>query len=159
MKRNTLYTVLAALLIALVAVLFFYPDDIQGNVLQQHDTIQGLANGHEASQYQETSGETTRWTDALFGGMPTFQIAPSYAASGWLGWANSMFGLWLPWPASLLFSMMIGFFIMCLCMRFRWTTSLFGAVAWGLSTYFIIIIGAGPGGIFCAYELVHRRPV
>ncbi|MEE1023197.1 MAG: YfhO family protein [Muribaculaceae bacterium] len=143
MNRKILYPLLATLLLAIVAVFFFFPDDVQGNVLQQHDTTQGIANGQEVKAYREASGETSRWTDSLFGGMPTFQIAPSYAASGLLGWVAKLYGLWLPAPANLLFSMMLGFFIMCLCMRFRWSNALFGAVAWGLSTYFIIIIGAG----------------
>ncbi len=143
MNRKLLYPILATLLLAIVAVFFFFPDDVQGNVLRQHDTTQGIANGQEAKAYFEASGETSRWTNSLFGGMPTFQIAPSYAASGLLGWISKLYGLWLPAPANLLFSMMLGFFIMCLCMKFRWSNALFGAVAWGLSTYFIIIIGAG----------------
>lgn len=142
-KKNTIYTVLAALVLALVALFFFFPDDIEGNVLQQHDMTQGMANGREISKYEAETGEKSMWTDALFGGMPTFQIAPSYAANGMLGWVQKAYGLWLPSPASLLFSMMLGFFIMCLCMKFRWSNALFGAVAWGLSSYFIIIIGAG----------------
>lgn len=143
MKRNTIYTVVAALILAVVAVFFFFPDDIEGNVLQQHDTTQGIANGQEVKAYAEATGETSRWTDSLFGGMPTFQISPSYAANGLLGWVWQLYGLWLPAPANLLFSLMLGFFILCLCMRFRWSNALFGALAWGFSTYFVIIIGAG----------------
>lgn len=143
MKRNVIYTVLAALLLAVVAIFFFYPDDVQGNVLQQHDMISGTANGQEVTAYRESTGEHSYWTDSLFGGMPTFQISPRYAANSMLGWIGKLYGLWLPSPANLLFSMMLGFFILCLCMGFRWSDSLFGAVAWGLSTYFIIIIGAG----------------
>lgn len=75
--------------------------------------------------------------------MPNFQIAPSYAANSLLSWINGAFGLWLPAPANLLFAMMLGFFIMALCFRFKWPVALFSAIAWGFSTYFIIIIGAG----------------
>lgn len=134
---------MAALLLAVVAILFFAPDDLQGRVLQQHDTIQGIANGQEGKAFYEATGESTRWTDALFGGMPNFQISPSYAANAMLGWLNGAMGLWLPAPANLLFAMMLGFFLMCLCFRFRWPVALFAALAWGFSTYFIIIIGAG----------------
>ena len=134
---------MAALLLAVVAILFFAPEDFQGKVLQQHDMMQGVANGQEGKAFHEATGETTRWTNSLFSGMPNFQIAPSYPANSMLGWIGSLFTLWLPSPANLLFGMMLGFFIMCLCMKMRWPTALFGAVAWGLSTYFIIIIGAG----------------
>lgn len=143
MKKNYLYTILAALLLAVVAFLFFFPNDIEGNVLQQHDIVQGLANGQEGKAFHEATGETTRWTNSLFSGMPNFQIAPSYASSGLLGWIAGLYTLWLPSPANLLFAMMLGFFIMCLCMKMRWPTALFASIAWGLSTYFVIIIGAG----------------
>lgn len=143
MKRSAIYTIMAALLLAVVAIFFFYPDDFEGRVLQQHDMQQGVANGHEGLEWKEITGEQPRWTNALFSGMPTYQIAPSYAANSMLGWVQKVYTLWLPSPANLLFGMMVGFFIMCLCMGIKWSDSLFGALAWGLSTYFIIIIGAG----------------
>lgn len=143
MKRTYLYSALAALLLALVAFLFFFPDDVEGNVLQQHDILQGLANGQEGKAFYEATGESTRWTNSLFGGMPNFQIAPSYPANSMLSWIGKLYTLWLPSPANLLFGMMLGFFLMCLCMKMKWYTSLFAALAWGFSSYFIIIIGAG----------------
>lgn len=143
MRRNIIYSVLTALCLAVFAVLFFAPDDLEGRVLQQHDMLQGTANGQEGLAFKETTGETTRWTDSLFGGMPNFQISPSYPATDALGWVGKAFSLWLPDPANLLFAMMLGFFIMCLCMKMKWYNALFAAVAWGFSSYFIIIIGAG----------------
>lgn len=143
MKKSYIYTALAALLMAVVAILFFYPDDFKGNVLQQHDIMQGLANGQEGKAFTEATGEATRWTNSLFGGMPNFQISPTYPANRMLSWINSAYGLWLPAPANLLFSMMLGFFIMCLCLGQKWYNAMFAAFAWGFSSYFIIIIGAG----------------
>ena len=134
---------MAALLLALVAFIFFAPDDYQGHVLQQHDIMQGLANGQEVQNYQQLTGESPRWTNSLFGGMPTFQISPTYSANSLMGWIFSVYSLGLPSPANLLFIMMAGFFIMCLCFRMRWSVALFASIAWGFSTYFIIIIGAG----------------
>ena len=143
MRKHYAYPILATLLLAVVAVFFFYPDDIEGRVLQQHDVQQGIANGHEIQQYRDATGNESRWTDALFSGMPTFQIAPSYSANSLMSWITSLYTLFLPSPANLLFGMMFGFFIMLLCMRFKWYTALLGAVGWGLSSYFVIIIGAG----------------
>ncbi len=143
MKKTYIYSFLAALFLAVVALLFFFPDDIEGNVLQQHDTMQGIANGQEGKAFTEATGETTRWTNSLFSGMPNFQIAPSYPANTALSWVAKAYSLWLPAPANLLFIMMAGFFIMCLCLKMKWPTALFAAVAWGFSSYFIIIIGAG----------------
>lgn len=143
MKKSFIYPILAALLLAVVAFLFFAPDDYQGNVLQQHDIMQGLANGQETQQYEAATGHASRWTNSLFGGMPTFQISPTYSANKLMGWIFTVYSLGLPSPANLLFIMMLGFFIMGLCMRMRWYIALFGAIAWGFSSYFIIIIGAG----------------
>lgn len=143
MKRNIIYSVLAALLLALIAALFFSPADFEGKVLQQPDIQQGIANSREATAYEAETGEKAYWTDALFGGMPTFQITPSYSANKMLEWVVKVYTLWLPSPANILFAMMAGFFIMCLCMKMKWPYALFGAIAWGFSTYFIIIIGAG----------------
>ncbi|MDE5975068.1 MAG: hypothetical protein K2G69_00815, partial [Muribaculaceae bacterium] len=143
MKKSYIYSVLAALLLAVVAFIFFFPDDIEGNVLQQHDTMQGIANGQEGKAFHEATGEYTRWTDSLFGGMPNFQIAPSYPANDCLAFVARAFSLWLPAPANLLFAMMAGFFIMGLCFGLKWYDALFAAVGWGFSSYFIIIIGAG----------------
>lgn len=142
-RKTAIYTILAALLLAVVAILFFAPDALEGRVLQQHDMTQGIANGQEGKAFTEATGETTRWTDSLFGGMPNFQISPSYTANSMLEWVGNLYRLWLPGPVGLLFSMMLGFFILALCMDFKWPTALFAAVAWGFSTYFIIIIGAG----------------
>ncbi len=142
-KKTTIFTIAAALLLAVVAFMFFFPDAMEGRVLQQHDIQQGLANGHEGQVFKAETGESTRWTDSLFGGMPTFQISPSYPANDLLSWIQSVYMLGLPSPANLLFGMMLGFFIMCLCMKMRWSVALFAAIAWGFSSYFIIIIGAG----------------
>ncbi len=143
LSDKTLYSLLAVALLALTAFLFFCPDDIEGNVLQQHDIQQGIANGQEGKAFHEATGETTRWTNSLFGGMPNFQIAPSYPAGKAIGWIWNVYTLGLPSPADLLFAMMAGFFIMCLCFRFKWYNALFASIAWGFSSYFIIIIGAG----------------
>ncbi|MDE6481156.1 MAG: YfhO family protein [Muribaculaceae bacterium] len=142
-KKNLIFTISAALLLAVVAFMFFFPDAMEGRVLQQHDIQQGLANGHEQQVFKAETGESTRWTNSLFGGMPTFQISPSYPANDLLSWIQSVYMLGLPSPANLLFGMMLGFFIMCLCMKMRWSVALFASLAWGFSSYFIIIIGAG----------------
>lgn len=143
MKKSAVFALISVAFLAIVSLLFFFPDDVQGNVLQQTDIQQGLANGQEVKAYAEQTGESSRWTNSLFSGMPNFQISPSYASSSLLDWVAKLYTLWLPSPANLLFAMMLGFFIMCLCFRFKWYNALFGALAWGFSTYFIILIGAG----------------
>ena len=128
---------------AIVSVAFFFPDNIDGNSLMQSDMQQGEANGHEAAAYEQATGEKALWTNSLMSGMPTFQISPSYPSNSLFTWLNDVYGLWLPVPSNLLFMMMLGFFILLYCMKMRWWYALIGAIAWGFSSYFVIIIGAG----------------
>lgn len=134
---------LTALVIAIISLCFFHPDAVEGNKLMQSDMLQGQANGQEAKAFEEATGETTRWTNSLFGGMPTFQISPSYPSNSLFDWITTVYGLGLPSPSNLIFMMMIGFVILMFAMNVKWYYGLIGAVAWGFSTYFIIIIGAG----------------
>lgn len=134
---------LSMAVMAFVSLAFFAPDNFEGNSLSQHDMQQGAANGEEARAFLEQTGEKTLWTNSLFSGMPTFQISPDYPSNSLFTWLNSVYGLGLPSPSNLLFMMMFGMLIMCYCMRMRWWYALIAAVAWGLSSYFVIIIGAG----------------
>lgn len=131
------------LILAVISIAFFYPDSIEGGSLQQSDIRQGIANGQEAKAFEAETGEKALWTNSLFGGMPTFQIAPSYPSNSLFSWIDSVYGLGLPAPSNLLFMMMFGFLILLFVMKMRWYYALLGAIAWGFSTYFIIIIGAG----------------
>ena len=134
---------LSMAVIAIVSLTFFYPDNFDGNALSQHDIMQGQANGHEAQIYEAETGEKALWTNSLFSGMPTFQISPEYPSNSLFTWINTVYGLGLPAPSNLMFMMMFGFLIMLTCLKMRWWYGLIGALAWGLSSYFIIIIGAG----------------
>ncbi|MCM1033267.1 MAG: hypothetical protein NC405_05865 [Odoribacter sp.] len=129
--------------LAAVSIAFFYPDNFDGNSLRQADMQQGAANGQEGKLFYEETGEQALWTDALFGGMPTFQISPTYPSNRLFTWMNTAYGLGLPAPSNLLFMMMAGFLILLFAMKMRWYYALIGAIAWGFSSYFVIIIGAG----------------
>ena len=142
-NKNLIGAIVAIVVMAVISLVYFYPDAINGNVLQQHDSTQGIANGQEAKAFTEATGEVTRWTNSLFSGMPTFQISPSYESTKLVSWIGKVYGLGLPAPANLIFMMMIGFFILMLAFKARWYVALFGAIAYAFSTYFFIIIGAG----------------
>lgn len=141
--RQTRGFLFSVIIMAIISIAFFYPDNFEGNDLRQHDMLQGMANGQEVKLYEEATGEQSRWTNALFSGMPTFQISPSYPSNSLFAWFTKVYGLGLPSPSNLLFMMMVGFMILMLAMKVKWEYGLIGAIAWGFSTYFIIIIGAG----------------
>lgn len=142
-SKGFLHSLLGVGILLVITLVYFYPDVFEGNVLRQHDTLQGVANGQEAAAFADATGETTRWTNSLFSGMPTFQISPSYGSSKLISTVERAYSLWLPNPANLVFIMMLGFYILMLAMRTRWYVALLGAIAYGFSSYFFIIIGAG----------------
>lgn len=142
-SKGFLHSLLGVGILLVITLVYFYPDVFEGNVLRQHDTLQGVANGQEAAAFAEATGETTRWTNSLFSGMPTFQISPSYGSSKLISTVERAYSLWLPNPANLVFIMMLGFYILMLAMRTCWYVALLGAIAYGFSSYFFIIIGAG----------------
>ena len=82
--KQWLPDILAVVLFAVLAFAYFYPADFDGRILYQHDTSAGAGAGQEAKEYLERTGERTRWTNALFSGMPTYQLAPSYSSTSTL---------------------------------------------------------------------------
>lgn len=83
--RKLLPDVVAILLFAVISFAYFFPAVTEGRILAQHDAVAGIGAGHEMQEYQERTGERTRWTNSIFGGMPTYQLAPSYDSTDLLG--------------------------------------------------------------------------
>lgn len=141
--RRWLPDVLAVLLFAVVAFAYFFPADIEGRILYRHDASAGVGAGQEASAYHDTTGERTRWTNALFSGMPTYQSAPSYGSTDILAKAENAYHLWLPENVWYLFAYLLGFYILLRAFDFRQSLAALGSILWAFSTYFLIIIAAG----------------
>ena len=142
--RSVVTFVLSILAFAAISWIYFYPSDVDGYVLQQNDVMQGAANGQEAKVYNEShDGEVTRWTNSLFGGMPTFQIAPSYESNSIINTIGKVLTLGFPQPVSWVFLLMLGFFILMLAFDMKWYLAVLGAIGYAFSSYFFIIIDAG----------------
>ncbi|MBR6946502.1 MAG: hypothetical protein IKH53_00975, partial [Muribaculaceae bacterium] len=135
--------VIAVVIFAAISWIYFYPNDVNGDVLQQNDIMQGLANGQEVNSYEQQTGEKSWWTDALFGGMPTFQIAPSYQGTTMLSPASVIYRLGFPTPVSWIFVLMLGFFLLMLAFKVKWYYAVLGAIGYAFSSYFFILMGAG----------------
>ena len=122
---------------------YFFPADIEGRILYRHDSSAVRGVGQEAHEYEERTGKVTRWTNALFGGMPTYQTAPSYKSSTPLNTAITAYHLWLPENVWYVFVYLLGFYILLRAFDFRWYLATLGAIIWAFSSYFFIIIAAG----------------
>ena len=140
---DVVHFVIAVVVFAAISWIYFYPNDVNGDVLQQNDIMQGAANSQEISAYEAQTGEKSWWTDALFGGMPTFQIAPAYKGTTMLNPASALLRLYFPTPVRWIFLLMLGFFLLMLAFKAKWYYAVLGAIGYAFSSYFFILMGAG----------------
>ncbi len=140
---DVIHFVIAVVTFAAISWIYFYPNAFNGDVLQQNDVLQGAANGQETKALLEQTGEKSWWTDALFGGMPTFQISPTYQGTNFLKPAETLYSLCFPQPVSWVFVLMLGFFLLMLAFKVKWYYAVLGAIGYAFSSYFFILMGAG----------------
>lgn len=141
--KKFLPDLIAILAFIILSFAYFFPAVIEDRALFQHDSVAGVGAGQEAKEFHERTGETTRWTNSLFGGMPTYQISPSYDSVKPLKWIENIYRLYLPPYVWLTFIMMLGFYILLRAFGLpAWLAGL-GGVIWAFSSYFFILIAAG----------------
>ena len=155
--KKCLPDVLAVLLFAVLAFAYFFPADIEGRILYRHDASAGRGAGQEGIEYLQKTGERSRWTNALFGGMPTYQMAPSYHSTDNLTQAINAYHLWLPENVWFVFAYLLGFYILLRAFDFRQHLAALGSILWAFSTYFLIIIAAGH--IWKVWALAYLPPM
>ena len=149
--------IVAVLLFAVLAFAYFFPADTEGRILYRHDASAGVGSGQEQGEYYQRTGERTRWTNSLFSGMPTYQLAPAYDSSNTLTMAVNAYHLWLPENVWYVFVYLLGFYILLRAFDFRWYLAALGSVMWAFSTYFLIIIAAGH--IWKVWALAYLPPL
>ena len=155
--KKILPEVLVIVFFAVISFAYFFPADIEGKILFRHDSSAGVGAGQEQSQYKERTGKMTRWTNSLFSGMPTYQMAPSYKSSDTLGVAMKAYHLWLPENVWYVFVYLLGFYILMRAFDFRRWMAALGAIIWAFSSYFFIIIAAGH--IWKVWALAYLPPM
>jgi len=128
---------------AIISFAYFFVPITQGKILYQHDASAGVGAAQEMTEYQNRTGETTRWTNSIFGGMPTYQMSPSYQSTDGLSQVMNAYHLWLPDNMWFLFAYLLGFYILLRAFDFRQSLAALGSVMWAFSSYFLIIIAAG----------------
>ncbi len=135
--------VLAVVLFAVISVAYFFPADIEGKILYQHDAAAGKGIGREMAEHREQTGEVTRWMNSVFSGMPTYQTAPEYGSTKGLGTVMDVYHLYLPENVWYVFAYLLGFYILLRAFNFRQSLAVLGSILWAFSSYFLIIIAAG----------------
>ncbi|MBQ7495700.1 MAG: YfhO family protein [Bacteroidaceae bacterium] len=155
--RALLPDLLAILFFLALSFAYFFHPVTEGLVLTGHDHSGGAGAAHEMQEYREHhNGERTRWTNTLFSGMPTYQMAPSYPSTERLNRVERFYKLYLPDYVVLVFVMLLGFYILLRAFNFKAWMAALGAVMWAFSSYYFIIIGAGH--IWKFYTLAYIPP-
>jgi hypothetical protein len=155
--KRCLPDILTIALFAVLSFAYFFPADFEGRILYRHDASAGVGAGQEAAAYQQRTGERTRWTNSLFSGMPTYQLAPAYESTSTLGTLESIYHLGLPENVWYLFVYLLGFYILLRAFDFRQHLAALGSIFWAFSTYFLIIIAAGH--IWKVWALAYLPPM
>ena len=137
---------LVALVVFVGFALAYCSPLLQGKVLLQGDVNNWKGAAQEAISYQQTTGQFTAWTNSMFGGMPAYQIVGGGLPSGTIRFKIvDVAHLWLSDqnPIGLLFAYFCGFFLMLICFGVNPWLSIVGALTFGMSSYFFLIIPAG----------------
>ncbi len=138
-----LYPHLLAVLIFLLLTLAYFSPMLQGKALEQHDILQYKGMSKEIVDFRKATGQEPLWTNSMFGGMPAYLISVVYKGN-LFRYVDRLFFLGLPSPARYFFLYMLGFyFMLVVAYRVRPWLAVTGAIAFGLSSYFLIILAAG----------------
>jgi hypothetical protein len=138
---KAIFTNLIVVALFIIASLAYFSPVLQGKAIFQSDIAQYKGMAKERNDYKETTGVESYWTNSAFGGMPTYQLGANYPHD----YVKKLDRLirFLPRPADYLFLYLIGFYILMLCMKVEYRLAVLGALAFGFSTYLIIILGVG----------------
>jgi hypothetical protein len=124
----------------IMALLYFYPV-LQGKELYQSDIAQYIGMAKEQNDFRAETQEEPFWTNSAFGGMPTYQLGAKYP-NDFIGHLDDVLRF-LPRPADYLFLYFLGFYGLLLVLKVDPLKAFLGALAFGFSTYMIIILGVG----------------
>ena len=123
-----------------LSIAYFSPV-INGKKIYQSDIVQYQGMAKQQIDYQKNNGVETYWTNSAFGGMPTYQLGAKYDHNYIK--KLDLFLRFLPRPADYLFLYLISFYVLLLTLKIDYKFAILGALAFGFSTYLIIIIGVG----------------
>lgn len=141
--KKILAEIAVIIVFAVISCTYFYGPISQNRVLIDQDNSAAVDAQQEMSSYNRNSGERTRWTNSIFCGMPTYQMAPSYYSSDKLNFLERLSKLYLPTYAGYLFVLLLGFYLMMRAFDFRLLYAVLGSILWAFSSYFVIIIAVG----------------
>lgn len=146
----------AAFVIFFLVVFMFFQPLFEGKKLNQGDIMHFQGMSKEIADHRAKFGEEPLWTNSMFGGMPAYQIS-TYYPSNLMKKVDQVFRLGLPVPADYVFLYFVGFFFLLIVLGINPWVAIAGALAYGLSSYFLIILEAGHNSK--AHAIAYMAPV
>lgn len=125
----------------IVISLVYFSPVLSGKQLFQSDIMQYIGMSKQQNDFREATGTETYWTNSAFGGMPTYQLGAKYPHNYIKSLDLTL--RFLPRPADYLFLYLAGFYVLLLVLKVDYKLAILGALAFGFSTYLIIILGVG----------------
>ncbi|NNK88934.1 MAG: hypothetical protein HKO90_11680, partial [Flavobacteriaceae bacterium] len=138
--KTLLPHIIVVSIFCLASLIYFYPV-LQGKKIYQSDIVQYTGMAKQQNDFRADTGEETYWTNSAFGGMPTYQLGARYPHN-YIKIVDRFFRF-LPRPADYVFLYFIGFYLLLLVLKLDYRLAALGALAFGFSTYLIIILGVG----------------
>ncbi|PWH82437.1 hypothetical protein DIS18_09285 [Algibacter marinivivus] len=138
--KKLLPHVLVLLGFIIISLAYFNPV-LKGKAIYQHDIVQYIGMSKQQKDFKAETGEETYWTNSAFGGMPTYQLGARYPHNYVKKLDSAL--RFLPRPADYLFLYLLSFYFFLLVLKVDLKLAALGALAFGFSTYLIIILGVG----------------
>ena len=135
--------IIAVVIFLAISIFMYRPIIFEGKVMDQNDINQGKGANQEIVEFREATGEEALWTNSMFSGMPAYLINIRWSGTNILWNTQRAFTLYLPQPVGENFLAFLCFYILCLVFGVRPYLAIGGAIAFGLSTFYVISIQAG----------------
>ncbi|MCE2612016.1 hypothetical protein LVD13_03465 [Flavobacteriaceae bacterium D16] len=140
-RTPSLFIHFFALVFLIIASLAYFYPVLQGKAISQSDIQQYTGMAKEQNDFRAEYDQEPYWTNSAFGGMPTYQLGANYPHN-YVKQLDRVLRF-LPRPADYLFLYFLGFYILLSCLKVDYRLAVLGALAFGFSTYMIIILGVG----------------
>lgn len=139
-KKSWLPNIFAIIIFAVIAIIYFYPA-LEGYSLRQGDITSHKGMSKEIVDFRNTYGEEPLWTNAMFGGMPTYQTSTVYETG--YRYISKILRSPFSFYSFILFLAFSSFYVLLRSLKTNTILSIFGGLLYGLSTYNLLIIEAG----------------
>ena len=125
-----------------LTIYIFNPIFFENKELKQHDIEQWKYSANESIEFRKSNNEEALWSNSMFSGMPGYLIDVKWS-NQIVSYIHKIFSFFFPHPVNIVLISFISFYIMMLCFNVRPEIAAFGSIAFTLSSYMLVGIGAG----------------